>query len=149
MQDYNYKINIRLKNTKPIQLKDLATLFCGIENEFNANLGKKFTLTMPNIQTSLAISGVKQGSQIFTIVALVAADCIIPYLNQDVLISFYDYLVTLLKDFSYNQELSELMPQYNKKACQDVQNIAQVFQKDFGMEMEINISQDNNEIKTE
>ena len=147
MQDYNYKINIRLKNTKPIQLKDLATLFCGIENEFNANLGKKFTLKMPDTQTSLAISGVKPGSQIFTIVALVAADCMIPYLNQDVLIGFYDYLVTLLEDFSYNHERSELIPQYNKKACQDVQNIAQVFQNDFGMEMEINISQDNNEIK--
>lgn len=149
MQDYNYEINIRLKNTKPVQLKDLSILFAGIENEFNANLGKKFDLKMPNCQTNLAISAVKPGSQIFTIVALVASDCMTPYLNYEVLVGFYDYLVTLLNDFSPKDqnEKPSLLPQYTKKNCQDVQNISQIFQNDFGMELEINITQNNQEIK--
>ena len=149
MQDYNYEINIRLKNTKPVQLKDLSILFAGIENEFNANLGKKFDLKMPNCQTNLAISAVNRGSQIFTIVALVASDCMTPYLNYEVLVGFYDYLVTLLNDFSPKDqnEKPSLLPQYTKKNCQDVQNISQIFQNDFGMELEINITQNNQEIK--
>lgn len=141
--DYNYKINIRLKNTKPVQLKDLATLFTGIENEFNANLSKS------DAQTSLAISEVKPGSQIFTLIALVASDCMFPHLNQEVLLGFYDYLTTLLSEFSNigNKTKEELLPQYSKKNCQNIQNIAQAFQNDFGLEIEMNITQNNEEIR--
>ncbi len=124
-------------------------MFAGIENEFNTNLGKKFDLKMPNCQTNLAISAVKPGSQIFTIVALVASDCMTPYLNYEVLVGFYNYLVTLLNDFSNKNEdeQSSLYPQYTRKNCQDVQNISQIFQNDFGMELEMNICKDSQEIK--
>lgn len=145
MNNFEYRINIRLKNTKPIKLADLSSLFNGIENEYWDALGKSFELQIPTSATSLAISEVKPGSQIFTIVALVAADCLFPQMNQAVILSFYDYLVNLLSDFRDNKP--ENINKYSKRNCKNTENITSLYTNDFGMSMEISAYQNNLKIK--
>lgn len=147
MDEFAYKINIRIKNTKPVKLENLTTFFEGIENEYKSNLGKKFHLNMPDCETNLALAEVKPGSQIFTIVALVAADCLLPHLNQQVLVSFFDYITALLDDFA-DENNSNRVEQHSKKECQNVQDIAKLYQHDFGLEIEMNVCDNQSVIKS-
>lgn len=137
----SYEINIHIKNSVPIQLEDIALFFKGINQEYNLNLGKAYELNMPDIETKLAISAVKPGSQIFTIVAVVSADCLFPYLNQEILVSFFKYIKTLLNDFAELEKLDK--EKYSKKTCQNVVDISNLYEKDFDLDIEFEINENN------
>ncbi len=143
MKEFEYKINIRIKNSKPVPIQNLSQFFSALENEYNNGLEKNFILKLPDASTRLAISEVKQGSQIFTIVALVAADCLFPIYNEEILVPFFDYINTLFQDFKNNKQLEK----YNKKNCKNVKDASEIFTNDFNLSLEMSVAKRNNEIK--
>ncbi len=143
MKEFEYKINIRIKNSKPVPLQSLSQFFSALEDEYTSGIDKNFKLKIPKASTKLAISEVKQGSQIFTIVALVAADCLFPIYNEEILVPFFDYINTLFQDFKEKKELEK----YNRKNCKNAKDASEIFTNDFNLSLEMSVSRRNNEIK--
>lgn len=143
MKEFTYQINIRIKNSKPVPMQNLSQFFAALEDEYSSGLGKTFNLQFPDAETKLAISQVNSGSQIYTIVALVAADCLFPLYNEQILVSFYDYIMTILNDFNEKWQLEK----YNKRNCKNVKDVTELFKNDFNLELEFDIKNTNEEIK--
>lgn len=144
MKKHKYKITVHIINSQPVKVKNLVAFFGAIENEYNTQLGKAFKLNFENCPTELAVSEVKSGSQIFEIIAVVGA-CTFPALNEEVLLSLFNYMKAIFKDFSDTSKKD--LEKYDKNSCKNVANVTQLFLDDYKLMLEMNIFDKNNEVK--